>query len=124
MAGSSILLKANHFLLAAMQILSADTIENLKQCAYLKFSYLKMGSHGNALAVNFFSCCARLRSYAYNFHHSIEKRCGKLGCYISFNEIHVLYRNVSEKQLSYMLTTRTISFRALSSISTSPSKKY
>ena len=29
---------------------------------------------------------------AYDFHYSIEKRCGKLGRYVSFNEIHVLYR--------------------------------
>ena len=26
-------------------------IENLKQCSYLKCSYLKMGSHGNALMI-------------------------------------------------------------------------
>ena len=56
----------------------------------LKCSYLKMGSHGNALTVSFFRHCARLRSRAHDFHYSIEKRCGELGCYVSFNEIHVL----------------------------------
>ena len=69
-----------------------SVIENLKQCSYLKCSYLKMGSHVNALAVSFFRRCAGLRSHAHDFHYySIEKRCGKLGRYVSFNEIHVLY---------------------------------
>ena len=69
-----------------------DESENLKQCSYLlKCSYLKMGIHGNALAVYFFRLRARLRSRAHEFHYSIEKRCGKLGRYVSFNEIHVLY---------------------------------
>ena len=74
--------------------LEGIAIENLKQCSclkcsYLKCSYLKIGSHGNALAVSFFKRCARLRSCAYDFHCSIQKRCGKLGRYLSFNEIHV-----------------------------------
>ena len=43
-------------------------------------SYLKKGSHGNALAVSFFQAFC-----------SFEKRRGKLGRYISFNENHVLY---------------------------------
>ena len=30
-----------------------SVIENVKQCSYLKCSYLKMGSHGNAMAVSF-----------------------------------------------------------------------
>ena len=51
---------------------------------------LKMGSHGNALAVSFFRRHARLRSLAHDFPYSIEKRCGKLGRYVSLNEIHVL----------------------------------
>ena len=42
-----------------------------------------MGSHGNALAVSFFRRRARLRSLAHDFHYSIEKRCGKLGRYVS-----------------------------------------
>ena len=75
-----------------MEFAISLTIENLKQSSYLKCSYLKMGSHGNALAVAFFSRRAHLRSCAHDFHYSIEKRCGKLGCYISLNEIHVLYR--------------------------------
>ena len=68
-------------------------IDNLKQCSYLKCSYLKIGSHGNASAVSYFRRRARLRSCAHDFHYSIEKRCGKLGRYVSFNEIHVLYRS-------------------------------
>ena len=52
------------------------SIENLKQCSYLKCSYLKMGIHGNALAVSFF--------------RRIVKRRGKLGRYLSFNKSHVL----------------------------------
>ena len=70
-------------------------IDNLKQCLYLKCSYLKMGSHGNALAVSFFRRRARFRSRAHDFNYSIEKRCGKLGRYISFNEIHA--RKLDEK---------------------------
>ena len=62
-------------------------IDNLKQFLYLKCSHLIMGSHGNS----FFRHRARLRSRAHDFHCSIEKRCGKLGRYVSFNEIHVLY---------------------------------
>ena len=46
---------------------------------------------GNALAVFFFRRRARLRSCAHYFHYSIQKRCGKLGRYVSFNEIHGLY---------------------------------
>ena len=69
-------------------------IDNLKQCSYLKCSYLKMGSHGNALAISFFRRRARMSSRAYEFHYSIEKRCGKLGRYVSFNENHVLYCNM------------------------------
>ena len=53
-----------------------------------------MGSYGNALAVAFFRRFARLRSSAHDFHYIIEKRCGKLGRYVSFNEIHVLYSKV------------------------------
>ena len=45
---------------------------------------------GNALAVSFFRRCARLR--AYDFHCSIQKRSGKLGRNVSFNESHVLYK--------------------------------
>ena len=56
------------------------SIDNLKQCSYLKCSYLQMGSHG---------------SRAHHFHCSIGKRCGKIGRYDSFNEIHVLYCNLS-----------------------------
>ena len=59
------------------------TIDDLKQCSYLKCSYLKMGSHSNMLAVSFFRRRARLRSHAHDFHDSIEKRCGKLGRYVS-----------------------------------------
>ena len=55
-----------------------------------------MGSHGNALAVSFFRRRARLRSRAHDFHCSIEKRCDKLGRYVSFNEIHVLYTDVDK----------------------------
>ena len=50
------------------------------------------GRHGNALAVSFFRSRARLRSRAHDFHCSTEKRCGKLGRYVSFTEIHVLRR--------------------------------
>ena len=46
---------------------------------------------GNALAVSFFRRRARLRSRAYYFHCSIEKRSGKIGRDVSFNESHVLY---------------------------------
>ena len=39
---------------------------------------------------------ARLRSRAHNFHCSTEKRCGQLErYYVSFNEIHVLYKGQS-----------------------------
>ena len=38
-----------------------------------------------------FQASARLRSCAHYFHYSIQKRCGKLGRYVSFNEIHGLY---------------------------------
>ena len=71
--------------------MKCNFIENLKQCLYLKCSHLKMGSHGNALAVSFFRRRARLRSRAHDFNHSIEKRCCKLGRYVSFIEINVLY---------------------------------
>ena len=37
----------------------------------------------------------RLGSRAHDFHYSIEKRCGKLGHYVSFNEIHVLYNKLT-----------------------------
>ena len=67
-----------------------DESENLKQCSYLKCSYLKMGIHGNALAVSFFRRHARLRSRGHDFHYSIEKRCGKLRRYVSFNEIWLI----------------------------------
>ena len=51
-----------------------------------------MDSHGNAFVVYFFSRRReRLRLRAHDFHYSIEKRCGKLGRCVSFNEIHVLY---------------------------------
>ena len=36
-----------------------------------------------------FSGCARLHSRAHDFQDSIEKICGKLGRYVSFNEINV-----------------------------------
>ena len=58
-------------------------IGNLKQCPYLNCSYLKMGSHDDALAVSFFRRSARLRSCSHDFHYSIEKRSGKLGRYAS-----------------------------------------
>ena len=51
-----------------------------------------MGSHGKALAVSFFRRRARLRSRANDFHYSIEKRCGQLARFVSFNEIHVIYK--------------------------------
>ena len=66
-------------------------IDNLKKCSCLKCSYLKIGSHGNAMAVSYFRRRARLRSRAHDFHYSIQKRCRKLGRYVSFNEIHALY---------------------------------
>ena len=50
-----------------------------------------MGSHGNASAVSYFRRRVRLRSRAHDFHYSIQKRCSKLGRYVSLNEIHVLY---------------------------------
>ena len=65
-------------------------IDNLKQCSYLKCSYLNMGSNGHASAVSYFRRRAHLRSRAHDFHYSIEKRRGKIGRYVSFNEIHVL----------------------------------
>ena len=80
---------------------SMTTIDNLKQCSYLKCSYLKMCSLGNAFAVSFFRCRARLRSRAFDFHYSSEKRCGKLGRYFSFNEIHVLYNTNSRFDLYF-----------------------
>ena len=43
---------------------------------------------GNALAVSFFRRRARLRYY---FQCSIDKRSGKIGRNVSFNESHVLY---------------------------------
>ena len=46
---------------------------------------------GNTLAVFFFRRCARLRLCAYDFHCSIQKRRGKLGRKVSFNESHALY---------------------------------
>ena len=46
---------------------------------------------GNELAVSFFRRRARLRSRAYNFRYSIEKRSGKIGGDVSFNGNHVLY---------------------------------
>ena len=67
-----------------------NAIDNLKQCSFLRCSYLKMCSHGNVLAVSFFRRRTRLRSSAHDFHFITEKRCGKLGRYVSFNEIHVL----------------------------------
>ena len=45
----------------------------------------------NALAVSLFRRCARLRLCAHDFHCSIQKRRGKLGRNISFNESHVLF---------------------------------
>ena len=49
------------------------------------------GSQGNLLAVSSFRRRACLRSRAHDFHSSIDKRCGRLGCNFSFTEIHVLY---------------------------------
>ena len=46
---------------------------------------------GNALAVSFFRRRGRLHSRAYYFHCNIEKRSGKIGRDVSFNESHVLY---------------------------------
>ena len=40
-------------------------------------SFLFQGAHALALT-------------PHDFHYSIENKCGKLGRYISFNEIHVL----------------------------------
>ena len=65
------------------------TIENLKQCLYLKCSYLKMGSHGNALAVIFF----RRRALALT-RTWFSLQCGELGRFVSFNEIHALNREL------------------------------
>ena len=59
-----------------------------------------MGSHGNALAVSFFRRRARLRSGAHDFHYTIEKRCGKVGRYVSFNEIHLILFSVSMRALA------------------------
>ena len=50
-----------------------------------------MGSHGNASGVSYFRRRVHLRSRTHEFHYSPEKRCGKLGPYVSFNEIHLLY---------------------------------
>ena len=55
-----------------------------------------MGSHGNALDGSFFRQRARLRSRAHDFHNTTEKRCGKLGRYVSFNEIRVLYNHTAD----------------------------
>ena len=44
-------------------------IENLKQCLYLKCLYLKMGSHGNTLAVSIFSGCSYLSVYSSKLRH-------------------------------------------------------
>ena len=46
-----------------------------------------MIENGNALGVSFFRHRVRLRSRAYDFRCIIEKRCGKLGRYVSFNDI-------------------------------------
>ena len=74
-----------------------------------------MGSHGNALAVSFFRGRARLRSRAYDFHYSIEKRCGKLGHYVSFNEIHVLYWKFSiiEQSVTILVLTPFLKLMAI-----------
>ena len=86
---------------------STFNIDNLKQCSYLKCSYLKMGSHGNALAVSFFRRRARLRrSHAHDFLYSIEKRCGKLGRHVSFNESQELYRKLEITDLSRYILNR------------------
>ena len=50
------------------------------------------GQSWQLLAVSFFRRRARLRSRAHDFHYSIQKRYGKLGRYVSFIEIHVLYK--------------------------------
>ena len=55
------------------------------------------GRYGNALAVSFFRRRARLRSRAHDFHCSFEKRCGKLGRYVSFTEFHALYIAIVNK---------------------------
>ena len=90
-------------------------IDNLKQClylkcSYLKCSYLKMCSHGNALAVPVFRRCARLRSRAYDFNCIIEKRRGKLGHYVSFNEIHVLYSAINTATQNTRIWISILSF--------------
>ena len=36
-------------------------------------------------------CLFFMASRAHDFHCSTEKRCGKLGRYVYFNKIHVLY---------------------------------
>ena len=53
-----------------------------------------MGSHGNALAVSFLRRRARLHLRAHDFLCITEKKYGKLGCHVSFNEIHVVYTSV------------------------------
>ena len=63
---------------------------------------------GNALAVSFFRRCARLRLCAYDFHCSIQKRRGKLGRNVSFNESHVLYRQHPSKDYTVLVFVRFI----------------
>ena len=73
---------------------SGSFVEILGHCSYLRRSYLKIGSHGNALPVSFFRRRVHLRSRTHEFHYSPEKRCGKLGPYVSFNEIHVIVKRM------------------------------
>ena len=76
--------------------------EYLKKEFVPQYSYLKMGSHGNALAASFFKRRVRLRPRTYDFHCSIEKRHGELGPYVSFNESHVLYSYGRQSLLEYV----------------------
>ena len=48
-------------------------IEKLKQCSYLKCSYLKMGSHGNALAVSF-TGVARACAHVHMIFTTVSRR--------------------------------------------------
>ena len=62
----------------------------VKRCEYQTL-VLNDRPFGNELAVSFFRRCARLHLCAYDFHCSIQKRRGKLGHNVSFNESYVLY---------------------------------
>ena len=65
------------------------TIDNRKKIIQYQNLVLNDRPFGNALAVSFFRRCARLHLCAYDFHCRIQKRRGKLGRIVSFNESHV-----------------------------------